>query len=298
VTRVLEKVEAGGVETGNTDTGVVPEVENNPNYLSERNNNRIPRPYFDTYRVPTNKPWIINNTSNLPMNPKIPFPQPQLLAQTGTKTRDGKAEEVALELPLKRELVSLVEWDCNEETHASLLLRSPLFDSCENGAQIPALLPSEFQCDTTNTVEIIRRRNGTALPHTTASPPLAWHLASPVTGLSSYSIVLENSETNRVYWFVTGIPANVNELTLGASFTDSTLPKGAVEHINSFGVAGYTSPCPDHTNTTTPFRFHLFALRDTPTPSTTDLKSLVSNFDTTSLLHATLDVFVPLSNVN
>jgi Raf kinase inhibitor-like YbhB/YbcL family protein len=75
------------------------------------------------------------------------------------------------------------------------------------------------------------------------SPPLKWTAGPKNT--KSFALSVEDPDAPRGtwwHWTVANIPANVTQLSEGAS--RKTMPKGAVEGTNDFGERGYNGPMP------------------------------------------------------
>lgn len=79
------------------------------------------------------------------------------------------------------------------------------------------------------------------------SPQLSW--ANAPEGTKSFAITVYDPDaptgSGWWHWVVFDIPANINELVSGAGNLEANLvPKGAVQSVTNYGVAGYGGPCP------------------------------------------------------
>ena len=77
-----------------------------------------------------------------------------------------------------------------------------------------------------------------------ASPYLGWEGAPE--GTQSYAIVAEDVDAEEgefAHWLIWGIPADLTELSAGASGSGG-LPPGSVEGVNGFESTGWRGPCP------------------------------------------------------
>jgi len=107
------------------------------------------------------------------------------------------------------------------------------------------------------------------------SPPLKW--SDPPGGTKSFALVCDDPDAPRetfTHWVVGNLPAEVRELSEGA--TQTALPRGAMQGVNSFKRTGYGGPSPPPGKSHR-YRFHLYAL-DAALPltegvSAADLKS-------------------------
>ncbi len=90
-------------------------------------------------------------------------------------------------------------------------------------------IPARFTCDGAGT-----------------SPEIHWQFTPP--GTRSLAIVMDDPDAplGFVHWLVYDIPIDAHEIPEGAS-SQSALPHGAVEFINSSSSIGYTGPCPPGT---------------------------------------------------
>ena len=90
------------------------------------------------------------------------------------------------------------------------------------------------------------------------SPEIHW--PSPPTGTRSLAIVMDDPDAplGFVHWLVYDIPVETRAIAEGAS-SQSGLPHGAVEGINSSDTAGYAGPCPPGTKPHH-YVFRLYAL--------------------------------------
>ncbi|MBC7411025.1 MAG: YbhB/YbcL family Raf kinase inhibitor-like protein [Bacteroidia bacterium] len=79
------------------------------------------------------------------------------------------------------------------------------------------------------------------------SPQLSW--ANAPEGTKSFAITMYDPDaptgSGFWHWVITDIPANVNELVTNAGNVALNLaPKGAIQSLTDYGVAGYGGPCP------------------------------------------------------
>ena len=79
------------------------------------------------------------------------------------------------------------------------------------------------------------------------SPQLSW--ANAPEGTKSYAITMYDptapTGSGFWHWMVFDIAPNINELVTGAGNISLNLaPKGAIQSVTNYGVAGYGGPCP------------------------------------------------------
>jgi len=125
--------------------------------------------------------------------------------------------------------------------HSQMLLLS-------SGFQSGSRISSESVCD---------RQERDAL--NVQSPEIHWVRVPAKT--QSFVLVVDDVTVNntlakRVHWMVKNIPADVRSISLDASETN--IPEGAIELVNSFNTTAYVAPCPLSEERT--YRFRLFAM--------------------------------------
>ncbi len=96
------------------------------------------------------------------------------------------------------------------------------------------------------------------------SPQLSWQNVPE--GTKSFAITMFDSDaptgSGWWHWIVFDIPANVNELVLGAGNISAKLtPKGAIQSLTDFGVAGYGGPCPPENTGIHKYTITVYALK-------------------------------------
>jgi len=311
----IQKVEVGGVEVGALLPQPVqepgPDTEHNP--LLGTAGSTVP--YFDVHRLTSNQRWTIND-QGVP-EPPIPPTQAEIdafkeiLAERSNPPVALHASTVTTEVD---EEASLVQWDCGDAV-SNLVLRSPVFDSCQNGAQVAAQLPPEFSCDRSNTISVSHLMRKEAPTDSIVSLPLQWKVSDALASdAKSYLLFMEQVSTQRTFWVVRDIPATSRSVSMGASRTKEFDTK-AIELENFFNDKGYTGPCvidvataSNPHVTATPsmtkeaavspnlFRIHLLAMT-TDSPSqvdgvTSDATKLMGMLSGMIFAHATLDVSV------
>lgn len=89
--------------------------------------------------------------------------------------------------------------------------------------------------------------NGFGCTGKNQSPQLSWINAPE--GTKSFAITMYDPDaptgSGFWHWVVFDIPANVTQLVTDAGNISSNLmPKGAIQSVTSYGVAGYGGPCP------------------------------------------------------
>jgi Raf kinase inhibitor-like YbhB/YbcL family protein len=90
------------------------------------------------------------------------------------------------------------------------------------------------------------------------SPPLSWQAQD--SSIVSYALVCEDPDaplTTWTHWVIFNIPATTDSLPQGLS-TESRLPDGSCQGLNSWGRTGYGGPCPP--SGTHRYFFRLYAL--------------------------------------
>lgn len=80
-------------------------------------------------------------------------------------------------------------------------------------------------------------------------------LFNPPPDAAGLALVVSDLDDDRYHWIVVGIPP------LTASFGDGELPPGAIEAPNSFGIRGWSGPCPPPGETHV-YEFALYALSE------------------------------------
>lgn len=92
------------------------------------------------------------------------------------------------------------------------------------------------------------------------SIPLNW--ARPPAATQSFVLIMDNLDRgNFVQWAVKDIPVDIT--SLAADSSETSMPVGSVELLNSNGFRGFSGPCPDGEEHK--FRFRLFAMPRTHT---------------------------------
>lgn len=150
-------------------------------------------------------------------------------------------------------------WECEQEykqggVHivANETQRCPLRVRVTDVDCRKQIFPRQFVCDQSGS-------NGLGL-----SPSLMWKDAPE--GTASYVVVIEEAsdldfldDFGNVFWLVTDIPAAVTSIDAGASGKEKKMPPLSIELKNTFGVAGYTAPCPGPHDQRI-YRAHVFAM--------------------------------------
>ncbi len=96
------------------------------------------------------------------------------------------------------------------------------------------------------------------------SPQLKWENAPE--GTRSFAVTVYDpdapSGSGWWHWLIFDIPKNVTSLKAGAGNIESGLaPKGAVQSVTSFGVAGYGGACPPQGDSAHRYLFTVYALK-------------------------------------
>jgi len=91
------------------------------------------------------------------------------------------------------------------------------------------------------------RLNSSGCNGASQSPQLSWKNAPE--GTKSFAITMFDPDaptgSGWWHWVIFDIPADVNELASGAGTISAKLtPKGAIQSLTDFGVAGYGGSCP------------------------------------------------------
>jgi Raf kinase inhibitor-like YbhB/YbcL family protein len=82
------------------------------------------------------------------------------------------------------------------------------------------------------------------------------------------------------HWVIVNIPADVNELPLGAGNPASgTLPAGAMDIRNDAGTPGYVGPCPPEGDHPHRYVFTIFAVSTETLPVTADTTAAVMGYN-------------------
>jgi Raf kinase inhibitor-like YbhB/YbcL family protein len=89
--------------------------------------------------------------------------------------------------------------------------------------------------------------NGFGCTGKNQSPQLSW--ANAPEGTKSYAVTVYDPDaptgSGWWHWVVFDIPANASELVTNAGNTALNLaPKGSIQSVTNYGVAGYGGPCP------------------------------------------------------
>jgi len=109
------------------------------------------------------------------------------------------------------------------------------------------------------------------------SPGAMWRDAP--NGTRSFVLIMEESspppyidDYGKIFWLVTNIPPSVSAIESAASAHEGKMPPLSLVLKNSFGLAGYTPPCPGF-HETREYRLRLFAMPQAQTnlPSLTRL---------------------------
>eukprot|EP00300_Choanocystis_sp_HF-7_P021804 c20905_g1_i1.p1 GENE.c20905_g1_i1~~c20905_g1_i1.p1 ORF type:complete len:468 (+),score=88.78 c20905_g1_i1:37-1440(+) len=144
---------------------------------------------------------------------------------------------------------------------AQMILQSPDFFNFE-------VIPAKYGCDPF------------VLDDYRPSPPLRWLRTPPKA--QSYCLVMDDMDNDGyVHWVVKDIPKGVTEIAADASETN--MPLGSRELLNSGGYSSYSGPCPTDLRTHR-YRFRLFAM---PTIHT----EIVEPTEPTKMTSADLDVY-------
>ena len=89
--------------------------------------------------------------------------------------------------------------------------------------------------------------NGFGCTGENQSPQLSWSNAPEETKSFAITVYDPDAPTGSGWWHwvVFDIPTNINELVTGAGNVKANLtPKGAIQSVTNYGVAGYGGPCP------------------------------------------------------
>jgi Raf kinase inhibitor-like YbhB/YbcL family protein len=82
------------------------------------------------------------------------------------------------------------------------------------------------------------------------------------------------------HWVIVNIPADVNELPLGAGNpASSTLPAGAMDIRNDMGTPGYIGRCPPEGDHPHRYVFTIFAVSTETLPVTADTTAAVVGYN-------------------
>lgn len=293
----VEKIESGGYEEAveahaAEETRAVAE-DKLQNELMPKGG--ISTEYFNRERLESSAKWTLGS-DGIPIPPSedpwkigpdgVPVP-PEAMA------RARAASLVAAKISTEDAAESLIQWECSG-TASNLVLRSPVFDSCDNGREVTAALPSEFSCDRQDSRGMANLLQRKAPNDKVTSLPLQWKVSENLKGIQSFVVMLEQVSTHRTFWVVRDIPADHRSVVMGASHSSINY---ATELPNYFEDSGYTGPCSfDKEDVSHRFRIHLFAL-NTPSSSQIDPVSsdgsLVSSvLRQVSVAHTSIDVIV------
>lgn len=105
-------------------------------------------------------------------------------------------------------------------------------------------IPLSFNVTTTSFKETGFLQNEYTCEGSDSSPHIAWD--SVPSNTQSIVVVAEDLDLAgdiASHWIVWGLSPDTRELPAGASGSE-TLPKGAVEGVNTYGQFGYKGPCP------------------------------------------------------
>ncbi|MFV8346881.1 YbhB/YbcL family Raf kinase inhibitor-like protein [Flavobacterium sp. ZB4P13] len=96
------------------------------------------------------------------------------------------------------------------------------------------------------------------------SPQLSW--ANAPEGTKSFAITMYDPDAPTVsgwwHWVVFDIPSNSNELVTNAgNVTVNLAPKGAIQSVTNYGVAGYGGPCPPENHGLHQYIITVYALK-------------------------------------
>jgi Raf kinase inhibitor-like YbhB/YbcL family protein len=96
------------------------------------------------------------------------------------------------------------------------------------------------------------------------SPQLSW--ANAPEGTKSFAVTMYDPDaptgSGWWHWLVFDIPSNTNELVTNAgNLTLNLAPKGAIQSITNYGVAGYGGPCPPENHGLHQYIITVYALK-------------------------------------
>ena len=96
------------------------------------------------------------------------------------------------------------------------------------------------------------------------SPQLSW--ANAPEGTKSFAITMYDPDaptgSGWWHWVVFDIPGNSNELATNAgNLTLNLAPKGAIQSVTNYGVAGYGGPCPPENHGLHQYIITVYALK-------------------------------------
>jgi Raf kinase inhibitor-like YbhB/YbcL family protein len=96
------------------------------------------------------------------------------------------------------------------------------------------------------------------------SPQLSW--ANAPEGTKSFAITMYDPDaptgSGWWHWVVFDIPGNINELVTNAgNLTLNLAPKGAIQSVTNYGVAGYGGPCPPENHGAHQYIITVYALK-------------------------------------
>lgn len=96
------------------------------------------------------------------------------------------------------------------------------------------------------------------------SPELSWENAPE--GTKSFAITMFDSNaptgSGWWHWIVLDIPANINNLPSNSgNILAKLIPKGAIQTLTDFGVAGYGGPCPPENTGIHQYTITIYALK-------------------------------------
>lgn len=96
------------------------------------------------------------------------------------------------------------------------------------------------------------------------SPQLSW--ANAPEGTKSFAITMYDPDaptgSGWWHWVVFDVPNNVNELVTNAGNISLNLaPKGTIQSVTNYGVAGYGGPCPPENHGLHQYIINVYALK-------------------------------------
>jgi Raf kinase inhibitor-like YbhB/YbcL family protein len=119
------------------------------------------------------------------------------------------------------------------------------------------------------------------------SPALAW--SDPPAGTKSFAVFVHDPDAKTGgagfwHWVVIDIPATTLSLAQGAGDqSNKSLPKGALQIANDFGVQSYGGPCPPQGDAAHHYVFMVYALKiaklELPETPTASLAGFMTNMN-------------------